>query len=178
MRTEVHTIGKEPSCTSESVNKGFSAAKSNLYFSTHMEQQPPAINLSAPLKGDYKTCGMSAPFHVEERDGDLHFYVGSAFGKPQYYDGEGNPVIWGRDQVVTDSIKMLQIFGEMKLAPCRAETMPDADSFEAFLRSYSNHGNLASYFPPLLEKLGVAKVTKKGRALVIALAPGYTPQAA
>lgn|GEM_PF-3573004 len=129
-------------------------------------------DLTQPLTGDYKTCGKNAPFHVEERDGDLHFYVGSSFGKTQYYDGEGNPVIWGRNQVVADSIKMLQIFGEMKLAPCRLESLPHGDSFEAFLRSYSNHGNLASYFPPLLEKLGVADVSKKGRALVITLKPG------
>ena len=84
-------------------------------------------------------------------------------------------MIWGRDQVVMDSIKMLHIMGPMKLAPCRYETIPNPESFEAFLRSYSNHGNLASYFPPLLEALGVAKVTKVGRALVIALAEGVTP---
>lgn len=130
------------------------------------------MDLKKPLTGDYKTCGKNAPFHVEERNGDLHFYVGSSFGKEQYYDGEGNPVIWGRDQVVMDSIKMLSIFGEMKLAPCRTETLPHPESFEAFLRSYSNHGNLASYFPPLLEALDVAEVSKKGRALVIKLKPG------
>jgi hypothetical protein len=126
-------------------------------------------NINVPLVGDYKTCGMSAPFHVEERDGDLHFFVGASFGKSQYYGEQGNPVIWGRDQVVRDSIGLLAALGEMKLAPCRVESLPDGDSFEAFLRSYSSHGNLASYFPPLLEKLGVAKVTKKGRALVINL---------
>lgn len=132
------------------------------------------LNLAMSLKGDYETCGKRAPFHVEERDGDLHFFVGSSFGKEQYYDGEGNPVIWGRDQVIKDSIRMLQILGPTKLAPCRAETMPDPDSFEAFLRAYSNHGNLASYFPPLLERLGVAKVVKKGRALVISLNEGVS----
>lgn len=130
------------------------------------------IDLSTPLTGDYKTCGKGAPFHVEERDGDLHFFVGASYGKTQYYDEQGNPVIWGRDQVVHDSISTLQILGPMKLAPCRVESLPNPDSFEAFLRSYSNHGNLASYFPPLLEKLGVAEVTKKGRALVIALKDG------
>ncbi|MCA8939392.1 MAG: hypothetical protein KDB07_06280, partial [Planctomycetes bacterium] len=115
-----------------------------------------------------------APFHVEERDGDLHFYVGASFSKPQYWDEEGNPVIWGREQVVLDSIKMLEIMGPMPLAPCRYESIPNPESFEAFLRSYSNHGNLASYFPPLLEKLGVATVTKRGRALYIALNEGVS----
>lgn len=127
------------------------------------------LNLAAPLTGDYRTCGKNAPFHVEERDGDLHFYVGASFGKQQYYAEQGNPVIWDRDQVVRDSIGLLAALGDMRLSPCRAETIPDGDSFEAFLRSYSNEGNLASYFPPLLERLGVAKVTKRGRALVIAL---------
>lgn len=130
------------------------------------------IDLKQPLTGDYKTCGKNAPFHVEEREGDIHFYVGSAFGKEQYYSEQGNPVMWGRDQLIADSIKMLQIFPEMKLAPCRQESLPHPESFEAFLRSYSNHGNLASYFPPLLEALGVAEVKKKGRALVISLKPG------
>lgn len=127
------------------------------------------FDLRVPLTGNYRTCGKNAPFHVEERDGDLHFYVGASFGKTQYYSEQGNPVIWDRSQVVLDSIAMLKAMGDMKLAPCRAETIPDGDSFEAFLRSYSNEGNLASYFPPLLEKLGVAKVTKQGRALVISL---------
>ncbi len=131
------------------------------------------VKLDQPLTGDYMTCGKAAPFHVEERDGDLHFYVGASFGKPQYYQSEGNPVIWGRSQVIADSITYLKALGEMKLAPCRAESMPDPDSFEAFLRSYSNHGNLASYFPPLLERLGVAVVTKRGRALMIRLADGF-----
>lgn len=131
-------------------------------------------NIAAPLTGDYKTCGKNAPFHVEERDGDLHFYVGASYGKSQYYDGEGNPIIWGRAQVVADSIALLRALGEMKLAPCRSETIPDPDSFEAFLRSYSNHGNLASYFPPLLERLGIAIVEKRGRALTIRLC-GQTP---
>ena len=139
-----------------------------------MSDASPPPNLDAPLTGDYKTCGKGAPFHVEERDGDLHFFVGASFGKSQYYENEGNPVIWGRNQVVSDSIKMLGIFPEMKLAPCRAESLPHPDSFEAFLRAYSNHGNLASYFPPLLEKLGVAVVEKKGRELVIRLAPNVT----
>jgi hypothetical protein len=38
---------------------------------------------------------------------------------------------------------------------------------EEFLRSFSIHGNLASYFPPILEKLGLVEVYKKGRALYI-----------
>jgi hypothetical protein len=131
------------------------------------ESQP--IDLDAPLKGDYRTCGKNSPFHVEERDGDLHFYVGSAFGKTQYYDEQGNPVIWGRSQVVRDSIGLLRSMGEMRLGPCRAESFPDGDTFEAFLRSYSSHGNLASYFPPLLEHLGVATVRKVSRNLIISL---------
>ena len=36
-----------------------------------------------------------------------------------------------------------------------------------FLRSFSIHGNLASYFPPVLEKLGLVEVYKKGRALYV-----------
>lgn len=127
------------------------------------------FDLNAPLTGNYRTCGKNAPFHVEERDGDLHFYVGASFGKTQYYSEQGNPVIWDRSQVVLDSIAMLKAMGDMRLSPCRAETIPEGDSFEAFLRSYSNEGNLASYFPPLLERLGVAKVSKQGRALVISL---------
>ena len=133
------------------------------------EEQTGAVDLNMPLGGDYATCGKGAPFHVEERNGDLHFFVGASFGKTQYYEEEGNPVIWGRHQVVADSIAYLKALGEMKLAPCRAESLPDPESFEAFLRSYSNHGNLASYFPPLLEKLGVASVRKRGRALMIKL---------
>ncbi len=139
--------------------------------------QPPYPQNAFPsLAGDYKTCGRAAPFHVEERNGDLHFYVGSAYGKTQYYENEGNPIIWGKEQVIVDALKMLEIMGEMKLSPCRLESLPQPDSFEAFLRSYSNHGNLASYFPPLLEKLGLAKVEKKGRALVINLAAGISSQ--
>jgi len=136
-----------------------------------MDTPDAGLNLDAPLTGDYRTCGKNAPFHVEERDGDLHFYVGASFGKKQYYSEQGNPVIWDRKQVVLDSIAMLKAMGDMKLSPVRAETIPDGDSFEAFLRAYSNEGNLASYFPPLLEKLGVAKVTKQSRSLVIAITP-------
>lgn len=55
----------------------------------------------------------------------------------------------------------------MKLGPCREETFPDPDSLEAFLRTFSTNGNLASYFPPLLEKLGLCEVSKKSRTLYI-----------
>lgn len=122
--------------------------------------------LKTPIAGEYVTCGMKKPFHVEERDGDLHCFVG--FRKRMGdFDNEANVVLWERDRVIRESMAIIERTGEMRLGPCRAETFPEPDTLEEFLRSFSTHGNLASYFPPILEKLGLAEVFKIGRALYI-----------
>lgn len=122
--------------------------------------------LKQPLEGDYQTCGMKKPFYVLERDGDIHCFVG--FRKRMGdFDNEANVVLWERDRVIREALAFIERMGEARLAPCRAETFPEPDSLEEFLRSFSTHGNLASYFPPILEKLGLVEVYKKGRALYV-----------
>ena len=122
--------------------------------------------LKTPLGGDYKTCGKQKPFHVEERDGDIHCFVG--FRKRMGdFENEANVVLWERDRVIREAMQFIERMGEARLGPCRAETFPEPDTLEEFLRSFSTHGNLASYFPPILEKLGLVEVFKKGRALYI-----------
>jgi hypothetical protein len=122
--------------------------------------------LKQPLTGDYLTCGKKKPFYVLERDGDLHCFVG--FRKRMGdFENEANVVIWERDRVIREALAFIERMGEVRLGPCRAETFPEPDTLEEFLRSFSTHGNLASYFPPVLEKLGLVEVFKKGRALYI-----------
>ncbi|RIK63513.1 MAG: hypothetical protein DCC64_06625 [Planctomycetota bacterium] len=122
--------------------------------------------LKTPLAGDYKTCGLHKPFHVEERDGDIHCFVGFR-NKMANFEEEANVIFWERDRVLREALNFIQSKGEVKLGPCRAETFPEPDTLEEFLRTFSTHGNLASYFPPLLEKLGLCEVYKKGRTLYI-----------
>jgi hypothetical protein len=122
--------------------------------------------LKTPLAGDYLTCGLKKPFHVLERDGDIHCFVGFR-NKTRDFDNEANVVIWEKDRVIAESMILVDRLGEVRLGPCREETIPEPDTMEEFLRSFSIHGNLASYFPPVLEKLGLVEVFKKGRALYL-----------
>lgn len=122
--------------------------------------------LKQPLAGDYVTCGLKKPFHVEERDGDIHCFVGFR-NKMANFEEEANVIFWERDRVLREAYNFIRQKGEVKLGPCRAETFPEPDTLEEFLRTFSTHGNLASYFPPLLEKLGLCEVSKKSRALYI-----------
>ena len=122
--------------------------------------------LKQPLGGDYQTCGLKKPFHVEERDGDIHCFVGFR-NKMANFEEEANVIFWERDRVIREAYAFIKAQGEVKLGPCREETFPDPDSLEAFLRTFSTNGNLASYFPPLLEKLGLCEVSKKSRTLYI-----------
>jgi hypothetical protein len=122
--------------------------------------------LKQTIDGDYQTCGHKKPFYVIARDGDIHCFVGFR-NKERDFENEANVVIWEKDRVIAEALKLIQAQGEVRLGPCRAETFPQPDTLEEFLRSFSTHGNLASYFPPILEKLGLAEVYKKGRALYI-----------
>lgn len=122
--------------------------------------------LKSSITGDYKTCGMGKPFHVEDRNGDIHCFVGWR-GQTGDFSDEANVVIWEKDRVITEAMQVIGFHKQMRLGPCRVETMPHPESLEEFLRSFSTHGNLASYFPPILEKLGLCEVFKKGRALYI-----------
>lgn len=122
--------------------------------------------LKTDLAGDYQTCGKKKPFHVEERNGDIHCFVGFR-NKMGDFQNEANVVLWERDRVIAESVKLIAALGEVRLGPCRAETFPEPETLEEFLRSFSTHGNLASYFPPILEQLGLVEVFKKGRALYI-----------
>lgn len=122
--------------------------------------------LKLPLEGDYQTCGLKKPFHVLERDGDIHCFVGFR-NKTRDFDNEANVVLWEKDRLITEAVAFIEKQGETRLGPCREETIPEPDTLEEFLRSFSIHGNLASYFPPILEKLGLVEVFKKGRALYV-----------
>lgn len=122
--------------------------------------------LKTDLAGDYRTCGKKKPFHVEERDGDIHCFVGFR-NKMGDFQNDANVIIWERGRVIRESMQLIEALGEVRLGPCRAETFPEPGTLEEFLRSFSTHGNLASYFPPILEKLELAEVFKKGRALYI-----------
>ena len=122
--------------------------------------------LKQKITGEYQTCGHKKPFYVDERDGDIHCFVGFR-NRMGDFENEANVLIWERDRVIRESMALIEAMGEVRLGPCRAETFPQPDTLEEFLRSFSTHGNLASYFPPILEKLGLAEVYKKGRALYI-----------
>lgn len=125
-----------------------------------------AAVLAQPIDGDYVTCGLKKPFFVVARDGDIHCFVGFR-NKTRDVENEANVVIWEKDRVITEALAFIERLGEARLGPCREETFPEPDTMEEFLRSFSIHGNLASYFPPILEKLGLVEVFKKGRALYI-----------
>lgn len=118
------------------------------------------------ITGDYKTCGKQSPFHVEVRDGDIHCFVGYR-GRTGDFSEDANVIIWEKERVIRESFQLINALGELRLGPCRAESPPAPDTLEEFLRSFSTHGNLASYFPPILEGLGLCDVFKKGRALYI-----------
>ncbi|MDC1142238.1 hypothetical protein OAU50_04040 [Planctomycetota bacterium] len=122
--------------------------------------------LKTDISGDYQTCGMKKPFHVEERNGDIHCFVGWR-GKSDDFSDEANVVLWEKGRVIREAMQVIGFHKQMRLGPCRAETFPQPDTLEEFLRSFSTHGNLASYFPPILEKLDLCEVFKKGRALYI-----------
>lgn len=122
--------------------------------------------LKQPIDGDYVTCGLKKPFYVISRDGDIQCFVGFR-NKTRDFDNEANVVIWEKDRVISESMALIDRLGEVRLGPCREESIPEPDTLEEFLRSFSIHGNLASYFPPVLEKLGLVEVYKKGRALYV-----------
>ncbi|MCC6466297.1 MAG: hypothetical protein IT463_13240 [Planctomycetes bacterium] len=122
--------------------------------------------LKTRLDGDYVTCGLKKPFYVLERDGDIHCFVGFR-NKTRDFDNEANVVLWERERLIREAVAMIERLGEVRLGPCREESIPEPDTLEEFLRSFSIHGNLASYFPPVLEKLGLVEVYKKGRALYV-----------
>lgn len=132
--------------------------------------EPAATGLEQALKqrldGDYVTCGLKKPFYVLERDGDIHCFVGFR-NKTRDFDNEANVVLWERDRLIREAVAMIERLGEVRLGPCREESIPEPDTLEEFLRSFSIHGNLASYFPPVLERLGLVDVYKKGRALYV-----------
>lgn len=132
--------------------------------------------IKQPLAGDYLTCGMKKPFHVEERDNDIHCFVGFR-NKWKNFEEEANVVFWERDRVLRETVAFIERLGEVKLGPVRQESFPEPDTLEEFLRSFSTAGNLASYFPPLLEKLGLCEVYKKGRTLYIKRKAGQSPPA-
>ncbi|MBX3458609.1 MAG: hypothetical protein KF696_01440 [Planctomycetes bacterium] len=123
-----------------------------------------ALKLS--IDGDYVTCGLKKPFYVIARDGDIQCFVGFR-NKVRDFDNEASVVIWEKDRVIKEAVEFIARMGEVRLGPCREETIPEPDTLEEFLRSFSIHGNLASYFPPILEKLGLCEVFKKGRALYV-----------
>lgn len=140
------------------------------------EQDDLTAALKQPLAGEYVTCGRKKPFHVEERDGDIHCFVGFR-NRMANFEDEANVVFWERDRVLTEAMKFIEASGEVPLGPVRAETFPEPGTLEEFLRTFSTAGNLASYFPPLLEKLGVCEVYKKGRALYIRRKQAESPAA-
>ncbi|MBI4575449.1 MAG: hypothetical protein HY722_04205 [Planctomycetes bacterium] len=122
--------------------------------------------------GDYRTPARGNPFHVEVVHGDVHVYSGFRFKQRGWEkQEEGNVVLWEKDRLIHETVEWLASREGARLGAVPDNHAPEPDSLEAFIRPFSIAGNLASYFPPILERLGAAQVYREGRAWCIRSAP-------
>ncbi|MBI4569002.1 MAG: hypothetical protein HY719_11465 [Planctomycetes bacterium] len=131
----------------------------------------------ALVDGEYATPGVGNPFLVRCVDGDIHCFTGYRHRKPEATH-QGNVVFQNGGELLAAFAAAVREAGEMRLAPAPEERLPDAGTAEAFLRAWALGGNLASYFPPNAERLGLIVVFKKERALYCRPAPGADERAA
>ncbi len=79
----------------------------------------------------------------------------------QHPDGKAN-VVFAReglspDEIIDKAIGFLKTKGATGIRIGSNKNKPHSNTFEAFLRDFSNKGQLGSYMPPILIKLGLAE---------------------
>ncbi|MGE0431721.1 MAG: Clp protease N-terminal domain-containing protein [Planctomycetota bacterium] len=124
----------------------------------------PAQYAVMAVDGDYQTAAQKKPFHLRVVYGDMHIYSGWRFQK-KAYDGEGNSIFWEKERCIRECIEFVRRMGEVELGSCAENRVPGPDTFEAFLRQFSITGNLASYLPAVLEKLGAITIEKRAKGV-------------
>ena len=124
----------------------------------------PAEYTIPPIDGDYATAAQKKPFHLEVRYGDIHIFSGWRF-REKAYDSEGNTVYMEAQRVIKESIMFIRREGEVELGSCGENRIPGPDTLEALLRQFSINGNLASYLPAVLERLGAIRIEKRAKGV-------------
>lgn len=120
------------------------------------------------IDGDYETPAKALPFRAVRRGLDLHCYTGRRFTKKQF-DTDGDIIFFNQQEILASALRFIRSHGAagIKLGSARDKDLPDPDSLEAWLRlhAFALQGRLASYFPPILERLGAITLVTKQRAL-------------
>ncbi|MCR4314958.1 MAG: hypothetical protein NUW37_01270 [Planctomycetes bacterium] len=129
-----------------------------------------------PVDGIYETPGKAIKFRVKESYGDIHIYYGKRLDSSDPYQ-EGNLVFFDKMNLIRETIVFIGSSEAVALGSTTENRLPEPDSLEAFLRSHSVGGKLASYVPPILAGLGVITIEKHGRALYCRLSDVFLRQA-
>jgi len=126
--------------------------------------QTPEYYAQEPIEGYYETPGRSKPFYLKEDAGDMHIFTGWRYRQGDF-SGEGDVIIFNKEDVVRKTIEFIREIGEIPLGSTAKSNLPDRDSLEAFLRSFSVSDRLSSYFPVALAHIGAIEIFKKDGAL-------------
>ena len=127
-------------------------------------KQTPEYYADEPIEGYYSTPGRSKEFYLKEEAGDIHIFTGWRY-KQGDFSGEGDVIIFNKEDVVKKTIEFIREIGEIPLGSTAKSNLPDQESLEAFLRSFSVSDRLSSYFPVALESIGAIEIFKKEGAL-------------
>ena len=117
-----------------------------------------------PIEGFYETPARKKPFYLKEDAGDIHIFTGWRYKKGDF-SGEGDIILFDTTKVVAEAIKFVREQGEVPLGSTSHQRLPDQESLEAFLRSFSISEQLSSYIPVVLEHLGAITLFKIAGAL-------------
>ncbi len=128
----------------------------------------PAEFAIMPIEGDYDTPTGRGKFHVKVRDLDIHIFTGWRARK-RAFDEPGDILFFNTQELIRDAVFFVRRAGPegVKLGSVKDNYMPEPDTFEAWLRekSFAMSGQLASYFPSILAKLGAIRFERRDRAL-------------
>ena len=126
--------------------------------------QTPDYYSQEPIEGYYKTPGRNKPFYLKEEAGDIHIFTGWKYHEGDF-SGEGDVTIFNKEDVIKKAIEFIREQGEVPLGSTAKSNLPDRDSLEAFLRSFSVSDRLSSYFPVALQYIGAITIFKKDGVL-------------
>lgn len=115
------------------------------------------------IDGHYKTPSGRSTFSVKVVEDTIACKTGR-----QYPDGKVN-VVFARkglsaDEIIDATIKFLKDKGKSGIRIGANKDKPHPDTFEAFLRDFSDKGQLGSYMPPILLHLVRAEYFTKNRS--------------
>ncbi len=113
------------------------------------------------INGVYHTPVRNNPFFVRVINNQIHCYTGRQFhgSNEGEYNDRGN-VVFNTLNVICDSIKYLQ--GREWVRIRSAQDQAVENTFENFLRPYSNVHRLGSFLPPILfDGLQIVSIEKR-----------------